>query len=98
MSLRDLDAKFKALVLGGTVTWVDDALPKFHADLGAVWQGVEKLTKDGWSFALQDGDPLWLCSCGQYDGEASTPALAILKACLLAKGVTEQEIKETEEQ
>lgn len=76
---------------------------RFTASLDLAWKGVEKLagpklasvdfvdTASGWccdfSWGIDNGAEVEFCT---------SPAAALVKACLLAVGVTQQEIEEAE--
>jgi len=78
-------------------------LPKYHQSLDAAWPGVEKIINYGlnWSVWISfhaNGHRVKVREgmIDRFEAHEPTPALAIVKACLLSMGVTEQEIKEAE--
>ena len=104
MSLRDLDALYAERVLRETVKWSGDVplLPCYTQSLDAAWTGVEKRLERNPDFTLgHDRDKTWYAIFG-VDGDTdqdtvwsemqATPALALVKAALLASGVTQDEI------
>jgi len=91
---RKLDALFAERALG--VEPGNNPDQAYCESLDAAWRGVEKLVRDEWGFSLEDDASQWVVEVGMYRATAATPALAVVKACLLAAGVTQEEIEEAE--
>lgn len=100
MANRRLDAMFAERVLG---IEVDDAPHKYTQSLDAAWSGVERTMHRGLFadalFNMKSGSHSpWVVSFSfarsmhSVTATGATPAIAVVKACLLACGVTQEEI------
>jgi len=85
-------------------------LHSYISDLSAAWVGVEKLLAvdpldrqrwEGFALRLEDDSPVQWYAYGESrsatkrdHASASTPALAVVLACLRAVGVSEEEIQQ----
>ena len=100
---RKLDALFAVEVLGEPSTYFS-ASPGPTTSLDAAWPGVEKVGGDASLNTCWCGDfpdrhfEAELTPYAAYMAEAPTPALALVKACLLAVGVTQVEIDDASKQ
>ncbi len=87
-------ARGHVLAAGGDFLTV----PEFTQSLDAAWAGMEKLD----IFSIEFDKPIneWECEIGYFDGPNSRtdvgygliPALTLVKACLLAVGVSQEDI------